>query len=171
MIEQFKGKNVTLGPYAEVGPFAKAGEGSVIHGCLEGEIGKNTKVWRWVHVMKGAKIGDNCMLGQCSFVADGAVLGNNVRIQNHTNVSRHVTIEDDVYVGAGVQFCNAAHPSSKGGDQLDPITIKRGASIGSNVCIVGKVTIGENAVVGAGAVVTHDVPANTKAMGIPARQK
>lgn len=133
------------------------------------EIGDGTKVWQWVHVMGPTRIGKNCMLGQCVFVADNVTLGDNVRVQNHTNISRNVVIEDNVYVGAGVQFCNSVHPSATVSDELHRITVRSGASIGSNVCLVGPITIGERAVIGAGSVVTRDVPAGVTAFGSPAR--
>lgn len=159
-----------VGPFCELGPASSFGEDCVIHGCLEGKIGDRTKVWRWAHVMEGAEIGQDCMIGQSCFIADKTKIGRGVRIQNHTNVSRYVVIEDGVYVGAGVQFCNAAHPTAHGDDHLGKIIVRAGASIGSNVCIVGDVEIGEGAVVGAGAVVTRDVPAGAKVIGIPARE-
>lgn len=132
-------------------------------------IGNGTKVWRWVHVMGPTEIGTDCMLGQSAFVADRVTIGNNVRIQNHTNVSRHTVIGDDCYIGAGVQFCNSRHPSATYADELVRITIKRGASVGSNVCIMGGVTVGEDATIGAGAVVTKDVPDGATVMGVPAQ--
>jgi len=133
------------------------------------KIGPGTKVWQWVHVMGPTYIGNNCMLGQSVFVADQVVIGNNVRVQNHSNISRYVIICDDVYVGAGVQFCNSAHPKADQSDPLQKILVKRGASIGSNTCLVGGVTIGENAVIGANAVVTKDVPDGATVVGVPAR--
>lgn len=132
-------------------------------------IGEGTYVWQWVHVMGPTTIGRDCMLGQSVFVADQVEIGDYVRIQNHTNVSRYVRIEDHVYVGAGVQFCNSRHPSALHQDTLGQITVKRGASIGSNVCLIGAITVGERAVVGAGAIVTKDVAAGTTVMGVPAR--
>lgn len=134
-------------------------------------LGSGTKVWQWAHVMGPTKIGKDCMLGQSVFVADQVTIGDRVRIQNHTNVSRHVTLEDDVYVGAGVQFCNSVHPRADQTDPLAPIVVKRGASIGSNACLMGGVTIGEDAVVGAGAIVTRDVPSGATVVGVPARER
>lgn len=133
------------------------------------EIGDGTKVWQWVHIMGPTKIGRDCMLGQAVFVADQVSIGDRVRVQNHSNVSRHVVLEDDVYVGAAVQFCNSVHPSADQSDTLHRITVKRGASVGSGACLVGPITIGEKAVVGANAVVTHDVPPGCTVMGMPAR--
>ncbi len=137
----------------------------MVHGgCVEGKIGKRTKVWRFAHVQLGAEVGDDCMIGQGVFVAPTAKVGNRVKVQNHSDISMHVTIEDDAFIGAGVRFCNARHPTSSGPQKFECITVQKGAVIGSNVSIVGEVTIGEYAVVGAGAVVTKDVPPRSRCL-------
>lgn len=162
-------KTASISPGTELGRNARVGAGSrVERAIIEGVVGANCKIWRFAHIMAGAQIGNDCMIAQNVFVADSAKLGNNVRVQNNTCISRHVTIEDDVYIGAGVMFCNSVHPSAEVQDELLPITIKRGASIGCNVCLIGEVTIGEGAVVGAGAVVRRDIPAGAVAYGNPA---
>lgn len=155
-----------LGKHARVGARTQ-----VTRAIIEGTVGADCKVWRFAHIMAGAVVGHECMIAQNVLVADSARLGNNVRVQNNTNISRHVTIEDDVYIGAGVQFCNSVHPSAQRQDELKPITVKRGASIGCNVCLIGEITIGEGAVVGAGCVVTSDVAPYAVVYGLPARQR
>jgi UDP-2-acetamido-3-amino-2,3-dideoxy-glucuronate N-acetyltransferase len=156
--------------FCEIGPRAIIGPDALVYGgCVEGKIGARTKVWRGAHVSTGAVIGDDCMIGMSVFVADVVRIGDRVRIQNHTNVSRFVTIEDDVYIGAGVQFCNSVHPDSAGNDVLQPITVRSGASIGCNVCLIGNIEIGEGATIGANAVVTKSVPAGETVKGIPAK--
>lgn len=144
------------------------GEGTTVVGAIvEGKVGRNCKLWWGAHVMTEGIVGDNCMLAAGTMVA--GTLGNNVRVQNHSTIPRLAVIEDYVYIGAGVRLCNSVHPSAVFDDELVPILIKRGASIGSNACIIGRVTIGTGAVVGAGAVVTHDVPSGAKVLGVPAR--
>ena len=158
--------------FSEIGSKAVLGEHSEVHSAtVEGIIGDRTQVWRYAHVRDTAIIGDDCMIGQGAFVGPYAELGNRVKIQNHADVSKFVVIEDDVFVGAGVRFCNAAHPTASGKDEIDTIIVKRGVSIGANACIVGEVTIGENAVIGANAVVTKDVPAGAIVLGVPGRIK
>ena len=167
----FVGADVSLGYFAEVGPRAIIGPGCTIYGCVEGQIGARTQVWRFAHVMLGAVVGEDCMIGQGVFIADVVKIGNRCRVQNHTDISRFVELADDVYIGAGVRFCNAAHFSANAEPQHNPIYIGRGASIGSNSCLIAPLRIGENAIVGANSVVTHDVPAGVTVMGAPARQK
>ena len=151
--------------FAEIGPQAHLGENSLVTGgCVEGKIGRNTKVWRFAHVQLGAEVGDDCMIGQGVFIAPTAKVGNRVKVQNHTDISMHVTIEDDAFIGAGVRFCNAPHPTSSGPQKFEQITIKKGAVIGSNVSLIGEVTVGEYAVVGAGCVVTKSVPAHSRCL-------
>lgn len=158
--------------FAEIGPKAVIGKNCLVYSAtVEGEIGEGTKIWRYAHVREGAKIGKDCMLGQCGFVAPFTNIGDGVKIQNHTNVSMHVTIEDNVFIGAGVQFCNGAHPTAGIGDALEPITVKTRASVGSNVSLIGRITIGEDAVIGANAAVTKDVPPGARVLGVPGRIK
>ena len=144
------------------------GEGTICVGAIvEGTVGRDCKLWWGAHVMREGEVGDRCMLAAGTMVA--GKLGNNVRVQNHATIPRLSVIEDGVYIGAGVRLCNSVHPSAEREDELVPILIRRGASIGSNACIIGRVTIGVGAVVGAGAVVTHDVPDGATALGVPAR--
>jgi UDP-2-acetamido-3-amino-2,3-dideoxy-glucuronate N-acetyltransferase len=163
---------VALSENALVGPFAKIGRGCNLTGCVvEGEIGDRTQVWRWAHVMAGAKIGSDCMLAQGVFVSDGVMIGDGVRIQNGAAIGRHAVIEDDVYIGPNVVFANCRHPKIGGVNNLRPIVVETGASIGANAVIMGGVTIGKQAVVGAQAVVTHDVLEGATVVGCPARMK
>jgi len=160
----------TVSEGTELGRHARIGARSeVTRAIVEGTIGADCKVWRFAHIYPGGSIGHGCMIAQNVLVA--GTLGNNVRVQNNTNISKKVVIEDDVYIGAGVQFCNSVHPSAVIEDELVPITVKKGASIGCNVCLIGEITIGEGAVVGAGCVVTCDVPPNAVVYGLPARQR
>lgn len=162
------GLGVVIGPFSYIAASAVIGRGSLIVGAtIEGKIGIDCKVWRGAHVWDGGVIGDRCMLAQNVMVAR-ARLGNNVRIQNESSIPHGSIIGDDVYIGAGVRLCNSAHPSALTEDELVPIRLHRGCSIGSNACIVGRVEIGEFAVVGAGAVVLRDVPASGRAVGVPA---
>lgn len=135
-------------------------------------IGSGTKIWHWVHVSSGAVIGEMCSLGQNVFVGTRAVVGNNVRVQNNVSIYDDVTLEDDVFCGPSMVFTNVinprAHISRK--DEYRPTLIKRGVTIGANVTVVCGYTIKEYAFIGAGAVVTKDVPAYALMVGTPARQ-
>ena len=132
-------------------------------------IGDNTKVWHFCHICQGARIGSDCVLGQNCYVGSGAVIGDRVHIQNNVSVYDRVTLEDDVFVGPSVVFTNDMYPPS-GSDNWLPTLVKRGASIGANATILPGVTIGENARIGAGSVVTHDVPDGETWVGSPARK-
>ena len=124
-------------------------------------IGNGTKVWHFCHVMTGAEIGENCALGQNVFVAGRAKIGNNVRIQNNVSVYDKVTLEDNVFCGPSMVFTNVINPRAeirRGVDEYRATLVKQGASIGANATVICGHTIGRYAFVGAGAVVTKDVP-------------
>jgi len=124
-------------------------------------IGSGTKIWHFCHVMSGAQIGENCVLGQNVFVGGKAKIGNNVHIQNNVSVYDLVTLEDDVFCGPSMVFTNVINPRSavrRSIDEYRSTLVKRGATIGANATIVCGNTVGEYAFVGAGSVVTKDVP-------------
>lgn len=136
------------------------------------EIGNGTRVWGFAHVMKGARVGEDCNLGEHVFVESGAMLGNRVTVKNGISVWDKVEIEDDVFVGPAAVFTNDLRPRAfikRGREQLLPTKIKIGATIGAGAVIVCGVTIGPYAFVAAGAVVTKDVPAHGYVRGNPAR--
>ena len=136
------------------------------------EIGEGTRVWHWVHVCAGARVGKDCSLGQNVYVAPRAVVGDNVKIQNNVSVYDEVTLEDHVFCGPSCVFTNVINPRSHISRKAEykPTLVRRGATIGANATIVCGVTLGEYAFIGAGAVVTSDVPAFALMLGVPARQ-
>ncbi len=134
------------------------------------EIGEGTRIWHFAHIRKGAKIGKNCNIGKDVYVDVDVVIGDNVKIQNGVSVYRGVILEDDVFVGPHAVFTNDLYPRSFSRNwKIIPTRVKRGASIGANATIVCGVTIGEYAMVGAGSVVTKDVPRHGLVYGNPAR--
>jgi acetyltransferase-like isoleucine patch superfamily enzyme len=141
------------------------------------KLGKNVKMSKFIN-MYGCTIGDNVKLGAFVEIQKNASVGNNCKISSHTFVCEGVTIEDDVFVGHNVAFINDSYPRATANGQLqteadwavEKTLVKKGASIGSGATILSKVTIGENAIVGAGSVVTKDVPPNTIVAGNPARK-
>ena len=136
-------------------------------------IGEGTKIWHFCHVMKDSQIGRNCVLGQNVNIDSGVVIGNNVKIQNNVSVYKKVTIEDDVFCGPSMVFTNVSNPRSafpRRIEEYEPTLVKRGASIGANATIVCGITIGEYAFIGAGSVVTRDLPAYALVYGNPAEQ-
>lgn len=135
------------------------------------EIGAGTKIWHFCHVMAGAKIGRDCVLGQNVMVAAGVTIGDRVKIQNNVSLYTGVTVEDEVFVGPSAVFTNVltprAHISRK--HEFQRTLVRRGATVGANATVVCGVVIGRYALVGAGAVVTDDLPDFSLAYGTPAR--
>jgi UDP-2-acetamido-3-amino-2,3-dideoxy-glucuronate N-acetyltransferase len=136
------------------------------------EIGDDTKIWHFSHVMPHASIGSRCSLGQNVHVASGVRIGNNVKIQNNVSLYDGVELEDDVFCGPSMVFTNVITPRSHVNrkSEYSRTLVKRGATLGANSTIVCGVTVGEYAFVGAGAVVTKDVPAHALVTGVPARR-
>ncbi|AKT37508.1 acyltransferase [Chondromyces crocatus] len=135
-------------------------------------IGEGTRIWHFCHVAAGARIGRGCVLGQNVFVAGGAVLGNGVRVQNNVSIYDGIVVEDDVFLGPSVVLTNVINPRAAVDRRASyEITrIRRGATVGANATVVCGVVIGRHAFIGAGAVVTHDVPDYALMMGVPARR-
>lgn len=135
------------------------------------DIGDGTKIWHYSHIMKGAKIGRNCQLGQNVFVGSKAEIGNGVKIQNNVSVYDGVRLEDNVFCGPAMVFTNVINPRSHvpRTSELKKTLIKKGATLGANSTILCGTVIGEYAFVGAGAVVTRDVPPYALVYGNPAR--
>ena len=146
-----------IAPDVKLGTNVKLSKFVNLYGC---EVGDETKIGAFVEIQKNARVGKRC------------------KISSHTFVCEGVTIEDEVFVGHGVTFINDSYPRATAGGQLqteadwqvETTLIKKGASIGSGATILSKVRVGENAIVGAGSVVTKDVPANTIVAGSPARR-
>lgn len=135
-------------------------------------LGEDTRVWHWVHVSAGARIGRGCSLGQNVYVGNRVVIGDNVKIQNNVSVYDNVTLEDGVFCGPSMVFTNVYNPRAEVSrkDEYRDTRVKRGATLGANCTIVCGTTIGEYAFVGAGAVVNRDVPDFALMVGVPARQ-
>ena len=136
------------------------------------QVGDDTRVWHWVHVSGGARIGARCSLGQNVYVGNRVVIGDNVKIQNNVSVYDNVTLEDDVFCGPSMVFTNVYNPRSAVSrkDEYRDTLVRRGATLGANCTIVCGATIGAYAFVGAGAVVNRDVPDYALMVGVPARQ-
>jgi UDP-2-acetamido-3-amino-2,3-dideoxy-glucuronate N-acetyltransferase len=137
-------------------------------GC---QIGAGTRVWHFTHLMAGARVGRGCTIGQNVFIADGVVIGDNVKIQNNVSVYTGVVLEDDVFCGPSMVFTNVSHPRSHVSrkDRYEHTLVRRGATLGANCTVVCGGVVGRYAFVGAGAVVTHDVPDYGLVVGAPAR--
>lgn len=136
------------------------------------EIGEGTKIWHFSHVMPNVKIGKRCILGQNVHVAADVSIGNNVKIQNNVSLYGGCLIEDDVFLGPSCVFTNISTPRSQivRRHLYEKTVVKRGASVGANATIVCGSTVGQYALIAAGAVVTKDVPDYALMMGVPARR-
>ena len=137
-----------------------------------GQIGENSRVWHFVHVCGGAKIGQGVSLGQNVFVGNKVIIGDHCKIQNNVSVYDNVILEEGVFCGPSMVFTNVYNPRSliERKDQYRNTLIKKGATLGANCTIVCGVTVGEYAFVGAGAVINKDVPAYALVVGVPAKQ-
>lgn len=135
-------------------------------------IGTQTRVWHWVHICAGARIGDRCSLGQNVFVAGHVQIGNNVKIQNNVSVYDGVRLEDDVFCGPSMVFTNVRNPRSAVSrrHEYKDTLVRRGATLGANCTIICGVEIGAYAFIAAGAVVTTNVKPHALMVGVPARQ-
>ena len=141
------------------------------------KLGRDVRIYSFVNLY-GCEIGDESKIGAFVEIQKGVLIGKRVKVSSHTFICEGVTIEDEVFIGHGVMFTNDKYPRAANADgtlqteadwTVTPTLIKRGASIGSNATIICGVTIGECAIVGAGSVVTHDVPPDAIVAGVPAR--
>lgn len=141
----------------------------VDEGC---QIGRGTKIWHFCHIMSGCVIGEDCNIGQNVVISPNVVLGRGCKVQNNVSVYTGVRCEDEVFLGPSMVFTNVLNPRAAVSrkDEFRPTILKHGASIGANATIVCGHTLGEYCMIGAGAVVTKDVPAYALMAGNPARQ-
>jgi acetyltransferase-like isoleucine patch superfamily enzyme len=141
--------------------------------CESDRIGPRTRIWAFAHVLPGARVGADCNLGDHAFVEGGARLGDRVTVKNAVLIWDKVTVEDDVFLGPGMAFTNDLTPRvgfRKAPQELVATLVRRGASVGANATVVCGTTLGEYCFIGAGAVVTSDVPAFALMVGVPARR-
>ena len=149
-------------------PYSVHESSYVDDGC---RIGAGTKIWHFCHVMPGAVIGERCNIGQNVVISPGVVLGNNVKVQNNVSIYTGVVLEDDVFCGPSMVFTNVVNPRSHvvRRNEYKQTLVKCGASLGANCTVVCGHTIGRFAFIGAGAVVTKDVPDYAMVLGNPGR--
>ena len=143
---------------------------AIIDPCAQ--IGHGTRIWHWVHICAGARIGECCSFGQNVFVGNDVVIGNHCKVQNNVSIYDAVTLEDDVFCGPSMVFTNVHNPRAAviRKDEYRRTLVKKGATIGANATLVCGVTLGEYAFIAAGAVITKDVKPYALLAGVPARQ-
>ena len=141
----------------------------VDEGCT---IGAGTKVWHFSHLMRGCRLGENCNIGQNVVIAEGVTLGRGCKVQNNVSIYQGVTCEDEVFLGPSMVFTNVLNPRAAvcRKSEYRPTLLKKGTTVGANATIVCGHTLGEYCMIGAGAVVTKDVPAYALMTGVPAKQ-
>ncbi len=137
------------------------------------EIGAGTRIWHFAHICAQTRIGRDCVFGQNTMVAEGVRIGDNVKVQNNVAIYAGVEIEDDVFLGPSCVLTNISNPRSQVSRKhlYEKTLLRRGATVGANATIVCGTTIGRYALIGAGAVITHDVPDYALMLGVPARQR
>ncbi len=136
------------------------------------QIGNNSKIWHFTHIMGSAHIGQNCNIGQNVYIDKNVIIGNGVKIQNNVSVYANVTIEEDCFLGPSMVFTNVMNPRAfvERKSEFKNTLVKKGCSIGANATIVCGTTLGEYSFIGAGTVVTKDVPNFAMMVGVPAKQ-
>ncbi|MBE6325062.1 MAG: N-acetyltransferase [Bacteroidales bacterium] len=136
------------------------------------QIGAGTKVWHFSHLMRGCHLGENCNIGQNVVIAEGVTLGRGCKVQNNVSIYQGVTCEDEVFLGPSMVFTNVLNPRAAVSRKSEyrPTLLKKGTTVGANATIVCGHTLGEYCMIGAGAVVTKDVPAFALMTGVPARR-
>jgi UDP-2-acetamido-3-amino-2,3-dideoxy-glucuronate N-acetyltransferase len=136
------------------------------------QIGDDTKIWHFSHILSGTTIGEKCSFGQNCVVGPNVKMGNGVKVQNNISVYEGVEVEDDVFLGPSMVFTNVINPRAfiVRRDEFKKTLLKKGCSIGANATVVCGVTIGEYALIGSGAVINRDVPAYALMVGVPAKQ-
>ena len=140
--------------------------------CESTDVGSGTRVWAFAHVLDGATIGNDCNICDHAYIENGVTVGNRVTIKNRVLLFEGVTVQDDVFLGPGVIFTNDLRPRAfikRGGTDLSPTVVERGATLGAGVVVVCGISIGAYAFVGAGTVLTRDVPAHAFVVGNPGR--
>ena len=138
-------------------------------GCV---LGAGTKVWHFSHLMRGCRLGENCNIGQNVVIAEGVTLGRGCKVQNNVSIYQGVTCEDEVFLGPSMVFTNVLNPRAAvcRKSEYRPTLLRKGTTVGANSTVVCGHTLGEYCMIGAGAVITKDVPAYALMAGVPARQ-
>lgn len=136
------------------------------------QIGAGTKIWHYSHILTGSNIGEHCVIGQNAMIGPDVRIGKGCKIQNNVSLYKGVTLEDDVFCGPSCVFTNVITPRANVNrkEEFKPTLIRKGASIGANATIICGHTVGSYSMIGAGAVVTHDVPPHALMIGVPAKR-